>query len=132
VLIVVHLNDYVMFSGNNGAGHSASTGIKMRYEESSNQKTYAPIHINLYFNEGLETFANEIGDIEFTLDKINSLAEYKEWRNNDIPYHKKKETTYSYGIEKEVGGRYNDYKKDNNVKNDDLDKRGSIKTPEAK
>jgi hypothetical protein len=83
--------------------------------------------VSLYHGQGLETLANELGDIEYVLDFVKTEEQHIFYQNDTRPYLERPETKHSFGVQERVSTAYREYKKDNNVKLEQLDERGSMK-----
>lgn len=125
VVIPIYLSDDLMAS--NGA--SANTLVRFEYDSKTNTKNLGPCIITLFQKQGVGSLGNEIGDIKYCLDEINTQKEFEAWQDPSVEYTKRPETDYSFKFETKIDKAYDSFKKINNIENNKLDERGSLVKP---
>ncbi len=123
VNIIIELDN---ISRTGKSNQSAQTRVKFLYNNITGTKKFQNQRINIFEGGGLEELGNELGDIEFALEKVVSLDDIEKYQDDKNDYFGEAETKYSYEKQGLVMKKYDDYLKNNNIIKEDLDQRGSL------
>jgi RHS repeat-associated protein len=128
--IRVYLSENIEVSRDNPS--VGETAVKLILYKNGQVGLGSPQDITLYHHQGLGTLANELGDIEYALDHVKNEEQFYKYNDKSTPYRERPETQYSFDIEGKTTSEFNNYKKENKIKIDQLDSRGSLIEPNEK